>query len=1065
MIAMFWIVGVLAGCSKNPAELQKEYMSRGQHYLSEGKTNEAVIEFQNLLKINPKSALGHYELGMAYQKKGWVSDSVIQFRVATKLAPLILPPHIALAKYAVNSGQWEAAKPEVSTILKIDPSSVEGWTLSGQIDLGLGEEDKAEQDLKHALSIKPGFPPAQVALGDLKRKQNHPKQAKSFYENTLASSPSLSRAWAGLGLLAQSEGKNDIAMTDFNKAISVDPTNLRSHIILANFLASQSHLHKAIAELKAIPAKNADLRVPVKIAEYETLLGENQKAISILLPYVQQKIQIPDIDYVMATAYQQSGKKNDALQMVDSLLELKGVPLFMLIGAAQIELEEGNPEYAQKILEGIRNAPNLPVNYQITLAQVELALHHPERAIGILNEALTQFPKNTGLLLTLSEAFIEKKQWKLALKNVDRVLEIDPGNISAIARKGALIGQLGTRKQAIDYLGKEAKINATLEPLYIQTLAANQQSSTAVSEAQSFLSSHPESQSVRLLLSRLYILTGKTDKSETSYKTILSSNPKNLNAIVSLASIYMSKHQYPEAESYFRRAIRLSPDNGILYSGLGEALLGENQRNEATKAFETALTYNPKDPAALLEVAKSEVMKGQSQDAIVHLEPLLSMRFTDQRKAEVEWLLGLANEQKGDSIETEKRLGEAIHLDPKNAAYHASMGDFWASVSQWKNASKEYSASLSLYPQNTLLKIKRNWIKIQADSKPDPSLIQTVVQESETYRISHPQDTTAAFLEAQGDLLLKKPEAAMAIFDSILTTHPDNTLASIGKAGILLPQGHAHKAKEIVERVLSNHPDNLSANLTLANIDKQLKDPEGEAEHLEKIRQLHPDWLQPSMELARVDLSLQHFQEAQSISSSLLAINSKFSPARLLRAQAELGEGEYRKALHDLKRLAKNSKQPGPFYTMMSIASMKLGEHEDEKHYLDLAFKASPNDPAVLNNMAFYLASHTKHLPSALTYAQKAARLDDRPYIQDTIGFVLFKMGSYQDAQVHFQSAWNKNFRDPEFLYHLGMNEWKLGKKEKAEEHLRKAMTSGSLTPDEQSDAQNAIHKIISHGA
>ncbi|MHB8422744.1 MAG: tetratricopeptide repeat protein [Leptospirales bacterium] len=1046
-------------------ELQKEYMAHGQHYLAEGKTNEAVIEFQNLLKVNPKSAVGHYELGKAYHKKGWVSDSVIQFRTATKLDPLMLPAHVALARYAVNSGQWGAAKSEISTILKIDPSNVEGWTFSGQRNLGLGREDQAEQDLKHALSIKPGYPLAQVALGDIKRKQNHPRQATAYYENTLASAPLISRAWTGLGLLAQSEGKNDLAMTDFKKAISVDPTNLRSHIILSNFLASQSHLHKAISELESIPAKHADLRVPVKIAEYETMMGENQKAISLLLPFIQQKLQVPDIDYVVAKAYEQSGKRDDALQMVNRLLEIQGVPLFMVIGAARIELVEGNPEYAQKILEGIKGGPNLPVSYAITRSQVELALNNPKRAIMILDEALTRFPKNANLLLTLAEAFIEEKKWKLALKNIDRVLQLDPKNISAIARKGALLGKLGSSRQEIDYLAEEAKTNTALEPLYLQTLVVNKKTVRAISEAQSFLSTHPNSQPVRLLLSRLYTLTGKAGKAETSFKSILAINPKNLPAILSLASISMSNHHYPEAESYFRRALRISPDNGAIYSGLGESLLGENQRDAATKAFETALTYNPNDPAALLEVAKSEVMKGDAQGAMAHLKPLLGMRFTDQRKAEVEWLWGLANERKDDSIAAKKGLSEAVRLDPKNAAYHASLGDFWASLSQWKNATREYSASLSLYPDNTLLKIKNDWIKVQSTPKPDTSLIQSFVRKANSYRISHPQDITAPFLEAQGDLLLKKPEEAMSIFDSILSTHPNNTLASIGKSGILLAQGHLHKAKEIVERILSDHPNNFSANIMMANIDQKTRNPEGEAEHLEKIRQLHPDWLQPSLELAQVELSLKHFQEAKSISGALLATNSNLDVARFQKSQAELGLGEYKESIRDLRLLATRSKNPAPFYTMLSVASMKLGDQENEKHYLDLAFKASPNDPTILNNMAFYLASHTNHLSSALDYAEKAVALDKHPYIQDTLGYIFFKMRNYQEAQVHFESAWNEHFRDPEFLYHLGMNEWKLGEKNKAEKHLREAMVSGSLTPAELSKARNAIHRIKPHGA
>ena len=82
----------LGGCSKSPAELQKEYMSKGLDYLAKGKNNEAIIEFQNLLKLNPKSASGHFYLGEGYKDKGWITDALLQFRQSAELDPTYLPP-------------------------------------------------------------------------------------------------------------------------------------------------------------------------------------------------------------------------------------------------------------------------------------------------------------------------------------------------------------------------------------------------------------------------------------------------------------------------------------------------------------------------------------------------------------------------------------------------------------------------------------------------------------------------------------------------------------------------------------------------------------------------------------------------------------------------------------------------------------------------------------------------------------------------------------------------------------------------------------------------------------
>ncbi|AIA31531.1 hypothetical protein BOX24_04555 [Leptospirillum ferriphilum] len=1057
ILAALFFSALLTGCSKSPAELQKKYQGLGEHYLAEGKLNEAVIEFQNLLKINPKSAIGHYDLGQAYHKKGWIIESVIQDREATKLDPLMLPAHIALAEYAINSGQWSPAKDEIAAILKIDPRNAEGYALAGQRMLGLGREKEADQDLKHALSIKPGYARALVALGDLKRKQGQPKEARSYYKQALQANPSIGRALTGLGMLAQSENNSVLAREEFRKSLKVDPYNLRSRIVYANFLASGGHLHKAISALEAIPAKKSDVRIPVKIAEYETLLGENQKAINLLLPLAQQKLQIPDINFVLAKAYEQSGKKEDALQMVNGLLSMGSVPPIIKIGAARIELFEGKPQEASTILQSLAPVPDLPPTYPLTQSQVALALKRPDQAVSILTHALSRYPGNIDLQLSLADARMSAKQWKPALTIINEVLSDHPENIPAIQRKGFLLGKTSGASAQIGFLQREAASVPSVEPLYLQSLLANKRPGKALAAARGYLKDHPENTNVRLFLANIYLREGKLSEAKGTYKTILAADPKNLPAVLSLASIAMTQKNYTEAESNFRRALTLSPDNSGLYSALGEVLLAEKQRDAANKAFHSALIFNPENPAAILEVSKSEILSGQGQEALSRLSALLKSPLTKERKAEVEWLWGLANEQAGDPAKAKKALVLATSLDPGNPGYHASLGDFWADHSRWEDARNEYRKSLALQPDNPVLELKKTWLSVQSSRKPDPARIRKVIALAETYRATHPADISATMLEAQGELLLNKPEKALPLFDAILSSHPDNTGARLGKAGILLSQGKTEEAKNLGTTILADHPDNLAANLLMARIDQKNNDFTDEADRLEKLHQKHPDWIQPSLTLVAVDLKLKRFREAESIADSILSVKPGLYNARFLKAQAELDMADYRGALRNLSALAKANKKPAPLYLIMSVAAMKEGDTQEEKHALDKAFHAAPDDPMVLNNMAFFLASHTTHYAKALEYAKKAASIDKHPYIQDTVGYVLFRMGRFSQAQSYFESAWNAHFRDPEFLYHMGMNEWKIGQPQKARTILKRALDSGKLTPEEERDSRQAL--------
>ncbi len=1062
------LCGVLAGCSKNPAELQKKFLSEGQHYLSEGKTSEAVIEFQNLLKVNPHSTQGHYWLGKAYLKKGWVLESVQQFKETSREDPLFLGAHIELAKYGVNSSQWSAVKPEIEAILKIDPNNADGWAMSGQRASALGREEEAQKDLNHALSLDPKSVRALVALGDLDRHKNHPNQAESSYQKALVKDPGNSRAWTGLGFVAQALKQTGEASKDFEKAVEVDPSDLRSLIILANFTAQQGHVKKAIAMLEAIPAKKTDIRIPVKIAEYETLIGENDKVIQLLHPFVRQKIQIPDIDFVLAKAYQQSGKKQEALDMVDRLLKMGGIPLLMKISAARTLASEGKPDESLKVLDSLGGLSNLPLLYWLTKGQDEMRLNREFEAIRTVDEALKLYPDDPHLLLTLVDAQALGKHDKTAIGILSRLLGKDPKNPAFISRMGTLLGRTrGTGAEIAYYRDASRKYPevAAVEVLYILSLATNRKLPGAAREADAYLGTHPDNQAIRFLLAQFYLQTGQEDQAIKTYKAILEKDPNNIQTLGGLAFQELRSHHNASAESFYRRALAIAPDDPNLNAGLGEALLAQNQRKEAMGFFRKSLSENPGQTIALIEVAKFEIFSGEPRSALGRLAPLLKAPLPPENKAEVQWLFGLASEGSNNFDGARKALEEAVRLDPSNAGYHASLGTLWSSASQWDKAIPEFNRSLALHPGDPSVLLQRNWARVNvAKGDPKREQIKSLIVQASNYWEKNPEDLSAGLIVAKGELIRKDPAKALMAFDKILAKHSQNTEALLGKSDILLAQGNTKQAEKLAEQILSDNPNNLRGNLILASIDEKNKNLPGEISRLEKVHQIAPDWVQPALTLASADLSGKNYAEAKSVAFSLHEAHPDLTVALFLQANAEMGLGEYRNALRDFKSLSNNGKKSAPLYNLISMAAGKLGDQEEQKKYLDLALRIAPDDPIILNNMAFALAMNGQHLSRALGYARKALSKANQPIIQDTVGYVLYRMGRFSEAEPLFKTAYEARFRDPEFLFHMGMNESKLGNKNEASDLLKKAVLTGSLLPEEQSQAQKVLRTLSQGG-
>ncbi len=1058
--------GLLAfsSCSKSPAQIEKKDLGLGQHYLSEGKVNEAIIEFQNVLKVNPKSVQGRLGLATAYLKKGWTAESMLEFQEVAKEDPLNLAAHLALVRYGVNSGQWNAVKPEIAAVLKIDPNNVEGLSSAGERDLALGREKEAETSFKKALSLSPGAVPALVGMGDLLRHENHPKESADYYNRALASDQKNARALTGLGSLAQAAGKSDEAKAFFRKAMEADKSDLRSRIVYANFLAGQGHPDQAVALLKAVPAKAADLRIPVKIAEYEVLLGQNAKAIALMHPLELQKIPLPDIYLVLAKAYQNSGRLPEALEEATKLSAMEGVPPVMKIVAARVELAGRNPGKAQEILDSIRGVSHLPDTYWTTLAMVNLAKNRPGKAVQVADKGLADFPDDSQLLRVKSDALVQGKKLGEALNTIDMLLSKDPQNPDFVGRKGVLIARMKGVPSEISYykrMSREYPDNPVIETLYILSLSTSKKLPQAIAESRKYLSSHPSNNSMWLLLSDFFLQSGQRDQAIAIYKKVLANDPRNLQALTSYGYQELRLGHKSKAESLYRQALRVRPDDPNLETGLGETLLAENQKDAALATFRKALENNPNQTLALLELGKNEVLSGDTQHALEHLSPLVKVSFPSRQQAQVQWLWGLANERSGSPSVALDALRKAVRLDSGNAVYRETLAEYWEASSRWDKALPELEKASSLDPKNTLLSLQVEWAKIKASKdRPKKSQLERVAAMAEGYHKTHPQELTSSLIEARADLLLNKPEEALSVYNSVLGASPGNASALLGKANILLAQGHLRKSEKIATNLLSGHPDDLRANLLMASIDQGKKDLKGMVDRLEKIHRLAPSWTDPALSLAAADLSLRRYEEAKSIAFSLHESHPELTGAYLIQASSEMGLGEYRNAEKDFVALARHSKNPGGLYNLASVAAEKAGEAEDAKKYLDKAFRYAPDDPGVLNNLAFSLAERNRNLPQALGYAKKALEKIPQPSIQDTVGYVLYRMGRFDQAEPHFSAAYQAHFRDPEFLLHMGLNEWKLGKKDKAESLLRKAETSGKLSPDEQSEAHRALSKL-----
>lgn len=102
--------------------------------------------------------------------------------------------------------------------------------------------------------------------------------------------------------------------------------------------------------------------------------------------------------------------------------------------------------------------------------------------------------------------------------------------------------------------------------------------------------------------------------------------------------------------------------------------------------------------------------------------------------------------------------------------------------------------------------------------------------------------------------------------------------------------------------------------------------------------------------------------------------------------------------------------------------------------------KDDPDNHEALNALGYSLADHDLKLDEAYEYIQKAINLaPDNPAIIDSLGWIQYKLGKYDEAEINFKSAINTDIHDPELYLHLYKTLIKLEKTQEAQELLLKA--------------------------
>lgn len=147
-----------------------EYMTymrlidRGAELIGEKKFNEALLKFENAIRINPNMPMAYNNIASIKARQARYVEAIGYYQKAVELEPEFIQAMIGLGSALDKTGRREEAIEVFSRIIKIDPALPEVYVSLGNTLLMQGKAQEAIVNYLKALELEPGLEAARRNL-------------------------------------------------------------------------------------------------------------------------------------------------------------------------------------------------------------------------------------------------------------------------------------------------------------------------------------------------------------------------------------------------------------------------------------------------------------------------------------------------------------------------------------------------------------------------------------------------------------------------------------------------------------------------------------------------------------------------------------------------------------------------------------------------------------------------------------------------------------------------------------------------------------------------------------
>ncbi|MCI0414606.1 protein kinase [bacterium] len=216
----------------------------------EGRYEEAIMIYEDVLKKNPTDPQVHYLLGASKKSLNKTQEALVAFQKAVELNESHQQAWEQIGDLLMNRMDYRGAENAFLKSTSLNPSSATSWEGLAQTYLIQQKTDKAEGAYEKLLALEPENIPATYNLGVIQNLSNKREAAKESFKKVIRLNPNYAEAYNNLGAIYLMEGQLPQSIQENEKALQLKPDLAAAHYSLFLAYELQKNNARAVDHLK-----------------------------------------------------------------------------------------------------------------------------------------------------------------------------------------------------------------------------------------------------------------------------------------------------------------------------------------------------------------------------------------------------------------------------------------------------------------------------------------------------------------------------------------------------------------------------------------------------------------------------------------------------------------------------------------------------------------------------------------------------------------------------------------------------------------------------------------------